>query len=89
MMVYLRHPAHGYKIAYENREVEDDIKHGWEKYQPEPKKIEKVISPVPAIEESILEKAEMKSQCPDCLGIYKNVGAHKRFCKGKLNGNSE
>ena len=33
--IYLKHPIHGHKVANMNLEVEEDLKHGWEQYEPE------------------------------------------------------
>jgi hypothetical protein len=33
--IYLKHPIHGHKVANMDLEVEEDLKHGWEKYEPE------------------------------------------------------
>jgi hypothetical protein len=33
--IYLKHPIHGHKVATMDLEVEEDLKHGWEEYDPE------------------------------------------------------
>lgn len=32
MMVHLKHPEHGYKIAYDRIEYEQDLRTGWKEY---------------------------------------------------------
>ena len=32
MVIYLRHPVHGTKVAIAEAEAEADVKNGWERY---------------------------------------------------------
>lgn len=34
MIIYLRHPLHGVKVAYQRNEAEEDKRNGWEEYIP-------------------------------------------------------
>ena len=35
MVIYLRHPAHGTKVAISEGEAEADEKNGWSRYNPD------------------------------------------------------
>ena len=35
MIIYLRHPVHGTKVATSDLEVDHDEGHGWERFEPE------------------------------------------------------
>lgn len=43
MVIYLRHPVHGTKVAISNQEAEYDKGFGWEEFNPE-EKIEQPIA---------------------------------------------
>ena len=34
MIIYLRHPKHGHKVAISNIEARDDKENGWEEFDP-------------------------------------------------------
>ena len=86
-MVYLQHPRHGRKIAYEKWEVDQDIKNGWIEYEPESAvgvathTKERTFSPeIPAIEKTVVKEPE-GTLCPGCGGRFRKLHVHKRFCK--------
>lgn len=44
--VFLRHPVHGEKVAISWMEVEEDLQHGWEEFDPSsPDDSESSVSP--------------------------------------------
>lgn len=52
MPVYLRHPLHGEKIAYNEIEASDDRAHGWVEFDPP-------APPAPVVEEVVEEAPEV------------------------------
>ena len=61
MVIYLRHPRHGTKVAISEPEAAADIAHGWERFDPtvnpdqEPKKREKKQEPEAPKPQSVVE----------------------------------
>lgn len=61
MVIYLRHPRHGTKVAISETEAVADIAHGWERFDPtvkpdqEPKKREKKQEPEAPKPQSVVE----------------------------------
>jgi len=53
MMIYLKHPIHGVKIASLEMEAEHDEEHGWVRYNPDEE-------PVPVIETPFANQLEIK-----------------------------
>lgn len=55
--IYLKHPIHGHKVANMNLEVEEDLKHGWEQYEPEaPIEIEEPETPAETLPGEVPEE---------------------------------
>lgn len=45
MIIYLRHPVHGTKIATSDLEVDHDRQHGWEPFEPEANVVVEDVAP--------------------------------------------
>ena len=49
-IIYLQHPAHGFKIANMEMEAEFDEQNGWERYNPDTPSTPEVAAPANALD---------------------------------------
>jgi hypothetical protein len=54
MLIYLKHPRHGVKIATLDLEAEHDEQHGWERFDPD----------TPSVEQAAPVTQEVTNQLP-------------------------
>lgn len=50
MLIYLKHPAHGTKIAMMEMEAESDEQNGWERYNPDTPSAPEAAAPANELE---------------------------------------